>query len=73
MPARPVPPHASDAASAGAPTPDPLEITMRMQATIEVTGLRKRFGPAVALDFRIGHTPLSFSVGAGGGLAESGV
>jgi ABC-2 type transport system ATP-binding protein len=27
-----------------------LEITMRMEATIEVTGLRKRFGPAVALD-----------------------
>jgi hypothetical protein len=23
---------------------------MRMEATIEVTGLRKRFGPAVALD-----------------------
>jgi ABC-2 type transport system ATP-binding protein len=50
MPAGPVPPHASDAASAGAPTLTPLEITMHMEATIEVTGLRKRFGPAVALD-----------------------
>ncbi len=28
-----------------------------------------RVGPAVALDFRIAHSPLSFSVGAGGGLA----
>jgi ABC-2 type transport system ATP-binding protein len=50
MPARPVPSHATDAASAGAPTLTPLEITMRMEANIEVTGLRKRFGPAQALD-----------------------
>jgi hypothetical protein len=49
MPARPVPPQANDAASAGAPTLTLLEITMRMEATIEVTGLHKRFGPAVAL------------------------
>jgi ABC-2 type transport system ATP-binding protein len=27
-----------------------LEVIMRIEATIEVTGLRKRFGPAVALD-----------------------
>jgi ABC-type sugar transport system ATPase subunit len=33
-----------------APTLTPLEITMRKAATIEVTGLRKRFGTAVALD-----------------------
>jgi ABC-2 type transport system ATP-binding protein len=45
-----MPPHATGAASAGAPTLTPLEITMCMEATIEVTGLRKRFGPTVALD-----------------------
>jgi hypothetical protein len=67
MPARPVPPHASDAASAGTPTPDPLEITMRMQATIEVTGLRKRFGPTVALDGLL-FTVLPLAPAAAGGL-----
>jgi ABC-2 type transport system ATP-binding protein len=50
MPAGPVPPHASDAVLAVAPTLTLLEITMRMEATIEVTGLRKRLGLAVALD-----------------------
>ena len=67
MPARPVPPHASDAASVGAPTPDPLEITMRMQATIEVTGLRKRFGPAVALEGLL-FTVLPLAPATAGGL-----
>jgi ABC-2 type transport system permease protein len=41
----------------GAPALTLLEIIMRMEATIEVTGLRKRFGPAVALD-RLSFTVL---------------
>ena len=50
MTAGTVPPHASDAAPAGPPAVTPLEVIMRMEATIEVTGLRKRFGSTVALD-----------------------